>query len=458
MTESKSASKLQARIRGHNERMHPTPPPPKGQIKCRIVFSEDDAAMKLQSRVRGHQERAHPSEPHHVTESKSAAKLQARIRGHNERVHPTPPPVKTTIEDDLISLPMDDESVGLSHPQSPKAAGDASASEASALVGDDISLPLESEPEPDRDVGDLAVFEASKRQVTATKRFQNGQRSLVGVRVGDDRARVEALVVATDATYTADFEADDLSYTGLDAASDRDALARRVFDDVDLVGPPFVLALAAAPAPAPAADADPGAAAAMLQARIRGSQERTNPKPRPAKTSGPEPERPTTPQAPVPPPKDADDEPQRPATPQAPAPPPTGEGAAPPAPAPAPASPAKVAKTMRASIRLPEDRGGGKMLVKLVKSADGIRIHFLDSNMDSHHSQTIDEADLPADMTDVMTRKHAEYLAERFYPKTAQPALFSLLLAGETTYASSTRPSESSTGCLQALRPCPDSR
>ena len=82
------------------------------------------------------------------------------------------------------------------------------------------------------------------------------------------------------------------------------------------------------------------------------------------------------------------------------------------APAAAP-SPAKV--TMRASIRLPESRGGGKMLVKLTRSGDGLRIQFLDTNMDSHHSQIIDEADLPDGLTDVMTRAHAEYLAEKFY-------------------------------------------
>ena len=88
--------------------------------------------------------------------------------------------------------------------------------------------------------------------------------------------------------------------------------------------------------------------------------------------------------------------------------------AAPAAEAPAAApSPAKV--TMRASIRLPESRGGGKMLVKLTRSGDGLRIQFLDTNMDSHHSQIIDEADLPDGLTDVMTRAHAEYLAEKFY-------------------------------------------
>ena len=70
---------------------------------------------------------------------------------------------------------------------------------------------------------------------------------------------------------------------------------------------------------------------------------------------------------------------------------------------------------MRASIRLPESRGGGKMLVKLTRSGDGLRIQFLDTNMDSHHSQIIDEADLPDGLSDVMTRAHAEYLAEKFY-------------------------------------------
>ena len=46
--EDQAASKLQARIRGRNERLNPTPPPPKTQ---------DVAASKLQSRIRGKNDR-----------------------------------------------------------------------------------------------------------------------------------------------------------------------------------------------------------------------------------------------------------------------------------------------------------------------------------------------------------------------------------------------------------------
>ena len=247
--------------------------------------------------------------------------------------------------------------------------------------------------------------------------------------VGGASARVEALVVATDARYEARFGPGDWAYAGFAAPDfeDRRLLARRVFDDVDLNGGELKLA-PSAPAPArgdaprpprpatPEAPAPPrpdedaasaklqaryrghkertnpsepahvaerkDAASAKLQARYRGHQERTNPKPRPEKTA------------------------------KAPAEAPAAEAPAAEAPAAAP-SPAKV--TMRASIRLPESRGGGKMLVKLTRSGDGLRIQFLDTNMDSHHSQIIDEADLPDGLSDVMTRAHAEYLAEKFY-------------------------------------------
>jgi len=342
---------------------------------------------------------------------------------------------------------MDDESVAArsDRPLSPKP-------EAGGGSADDISLPLESEP--DKSLADLADFEPSRRLVAAAKTLRGGLRSVVGVAVGGASARVEALVVATDARYEARFGPGDWAYAGFAAPDfeDRRLLARRVFDDVDLDGGELKLA-PSAPAPArgdaprpprpatPEAPAPPrpdedaasaklqaryrghkertnpsepahvaerkDAASAKLQARYRGHQERTNPKPRPEKTAKAPAEAPAA-EAPAAEAPAA----EAPAAEAPAAEAPAAEAPAAEAPAAAP-SPAKV--TMRASIRLPESRGGGKMLVKLTRSGDGLRIQFLDTNMDSHHSQIIDEADLPDGLTDVMTRAHAEYLAEKFY-------------------------------------------
>jgi len=62
-----AAAKLQARIRGRNERLNPTTPPAKAAEALPEAGEETDLA---------------------------AAKLQARVRGRNERLHPTAPPSK----------------------------------------------------------------------------------------------------------------------------------------------------------------------------------------------------------------------------------------------------------------------------------------------------------------------------------------------------------------------------
>lgn len=67
-----AASRLQARIRGRNERLHPTKPPAR---------TEDVAAAKLQSRIRGRNERA----TGRVAQDRAAASLQANVRGHKAR-------------------------------------------------------------------------------------------------------------------------------------------------------------------------------------------------------------------------------------------------------------------------------------------------------------------------------------------------------------------------------------
>ena len=60
-------------------------------------------ASKLQANIRGQQERANPTPPPEKTavkQERMATKLQAGIRGRNERLNPTPPPEKTAVKQD----------------------------------------------------------------------------------------------------------------------------------------------------------------------------------------------------------------------------------------------------------------------------------------------------------------------------------------------------------------------
>ena len=110
--EDLAASKLQARVRGRNERLHPTKPPAKarpasaGARPTAAEPDEDVAATTLQARIRGRASRApprvrpssapsaRPGDEPDPEQDLAAARLQARIRGRNERLHPTPPPTK----------------------------------------------------------------------------------------------------------------------------------------------------------------------------------------------------------------------------------------------------------------------------------------------------------------------------------------------------------------------------
>jgi hypothetical protein len=91
-----AAAKLQARIRGRNERLNPTAPPTK--------TAEEPAP-----------EEPSPEEPtdalpeDNEETGAAAAKLQARIRGRNERLHPTTPPAKTNAA--LVETPEADPPV-----------------------------------------------------------------------------------------------------------------------------------------------------------------------------------------------------------------------------------------------------------------------------------------------------------------------------------------------------------
>ena len=91
-----AAAKLQARIRGRNERLNPTAPPTK--------TAEEPSP-----------EEPSPEEPtdalpeDNEETGAAAAKLQARIRGRNERLNPTTPPAKTNAA--LVETPEADPPV-----------------------------------------------------------------------------------------------------------------------------------------------------------------------------------------------------------------------------------------------------------------------------------------------------------------------------------------------------------
>ena len=112
-----AAAKLQARIRGRNERLNPTAPPTKTVAEPAPESPEEPSP-----------EEPSPEEPSPAPEEPSpapeaadalpeageetdaaAAKLQARIRGRNERLNPTTPPAKTNAA--LVETPEADPPV-----------------------------------------------------------------------------------------------------------------------------------------------------------------------------------------------------------------------------------------------------------------------------------------------------------------------------------------------------------
>ena len=96
-----AAAKLQARIRGRNERLNPTAPPAKTAPESPEEPSPEEPSPE-------------PEEADALPEAgeetdAAAAKLQARIRGRNERLNPTTPPAKTNAA--LVETPEADPPV-----------------------------------------------------------------------------------------------------------------------------------------------------------------------------------------------------------------------------------------------------------------------------------------------------------------------------------------------------------
>ena len=151
-----AAAKLQARIRGRNERLNPTAPPAK-------TGSEEPAP-----------EEPSPEEPSPAPEEPSpapeaadelpeageetdaaAAKLQARIRGRNERLNPTTPPAKTNAAlvetpeaDPPVERPSSAAPVAEAVPPAPVAADAPVAAPAPAAAEPPAPAPVE-EPAPE---------------------------------------------------------------------------------------------------------------------------------------------------------------------------------------------------------------------------------------------------------------------------------------------------------------------
>ena len=91
-----AAAKLQARIRGRNERLNPTAPPAKTAAE---PAPEEPSPEEPTDAL---------PEAGEETDA-AAAKLQARIRGRNERLNPTTPPAKTNAA--LVETPEADPPV-----------------------------------------------------------------------------------------------------------------------------------------------------------------------------------------------------------------------------------------------------------------------------------------------------------------------------------------------------------
>ena len=102
-----AAAKLQARIRGRNERLNPTAPPAKtaAEPAPEEPSPEEPAPEEPSPAPEAADELPEAGEE---TDA-AAAKLQARIRGRNERLNPTTPPAKTNAA--LVETPEADPPV-----------------------------------------------------------------------------------------------------------------------------------------------------------------------------------------------------------------------------------------------------------------------------------------------------------------------------------------------------------
>jgi len=157
-----AAAKLQARIRGRNERLNPTAPPAK-------TGSEEPAPEEPSPEEPSpapEEPSPAPEEPSPAPEAAdalaeageetdaAAAKLQARIRGRNERLNPTTPPAKTNAA--LVETPEADPpverpssaAVAEAVPPAPVAADAPAAAPAPAAAEPPAPAPVE-EPAPE---------------------------------------------------------------------------------------------------------------------------------------------------------------------------------------------------------------------------------------------------------------------------------------------------------------------
>ena len=102
-----AAAKLQARIRGRNERLNPTAPPAKTAAE---PAPEEPSPEEPAPEEPSPAPEAADALPEAGEETDAAAaKLQARIRGRNERLNPTTPPAKTNAA--LVETPEADPPV-----------------------------------------------------------------------------------------------------------------------------------------------------------------------------------------------------------------------------------------------------------------------------------------------------------------------------------------------------------
>jgi Ca2+-binding EF-hand superfamily protein len=140
-----AAAKLQARIRGRNERLNPTAPPTK---------AVEEPAPEEPSPEEPSPEEPTDALPEDNEETgAAAAKLQARIRGRNERLNPTTPPAKTNaalVETPEADPPVERPSsavVAEAVPPAPVAADAPVAAPAPAAAEPPAPAPVEPAPE-----------------------------------------------------------------------------------------------------------------------------------------------------------------------------------------------------------------------------------------------------------------------------------------------------------------------
>ena len=137
-----AAAKLQARIRGRNERLNPTAPPTKTVAE---PAPEEPAPEEPTEALPEDNEET----------GAAAAKLQARIRGRNERLNPTTPPAKTNAAlvetpeaDPPVERPSSAAPVAEAVPPAPVAADAPVAAPAPAAAEPPAPAPVE-EPAPE---------------------------------------------------------------------------------------------------------------------------------------------------------------------------------------------------------------------------------------------------------------------------------------------------------------------